>query len=158
MKKILKLTLIGACLAALVGVLAACGSPAQGGREGVVPADDEATVQFDGGELLYSQGDMIVMLDGNATTGYEWTSEITGSTVTQDMDEYVEEGGAMDEAGKDAVAGAGGVHMFGYKANGSGDASITLKYARSWEESPDDKTVVIEVTVQDGMFTKVAAK
>lgn len=132
--------------------------PAQDASSGEVAADNAASIEFADGELLYSQGDMVAMLKGNATTGYEWTSAIEGPSVKADGDEYLAEGETANAAGEDVVAGAGGVHVFGYKAIGSGDAAITLKYARSWEASDSDKTVVVKVTVENDKFTKVTVE
>lgn len=153
MKKYLKLIMLGACMAAMVAFAAGCSTPAQDQA-----SDKPTTVEFAGGELTYSKGDLLIMLDGNATTGYEWTSEVEGTTLKTDVDEYVAEGQTVNGAGEDVVVGLGGVHCFGYKAEGSGDAAITLKYARSWEETADDKTITVTTTVENGVFTKVDVK
>lgn len=161
MKKYLKVIFVGACMAVLIAFVAGCSAPKENPSDGKESSDgneDGTAVEFDGGDLLYAEGDMIVMLDGNATTGYEWTSAIEGSSVKNDVDQYLAEGETVNGAGENVVAGAGGVHVFGYKAEGSGDATITLKYARSWEESSDDKTVVIKATIENGKFKDVAVQ
>ena len=86
----------------------------------------------------------------NPTTGYEWTFQIDGSAVQPDGDEFVP---ASD--GAQPKTGEGGVHTFNFKADGSGEATLTFTYARSWEASDSDKTVVLHATVENGAFTQV---
>ena len=95
---------------------------------------------------------MTVALDANATTGYEWASSIEGEAVKAVGDEY------KAETSSDGKAGAGGVHTFTYQAEGSGEATITLKYARSWEASDADKTVVVKTEVKDGAFAEASVQ
>ena len=51
--------------------------------------------------------------------------------------------------------GEGGVHTFNFKADGSGEVTLTFTYARSWEASDSDKSVVLHATVENGAFTQV---
>ena len=46
-------------------------------------------VQIAEGSAEFSQGDLVVKLDANPTTGYEWTFQIDGSAVQPDGDEFV---------------------------------------------------------------------
>ncbi|MEG0016254.1 MAG: protease inhibitor I42 family protein [Gordonibacter sp.] len=146
MKKYLKVAIVGTCMVAILILTTGCSAPTQDSPS------KENTVEFDGGTLSYAQGDLAVKVVGNATTGYEWTSEIEGSSAVAKGDEYVSEEGSKAEVGK------GGVHTFRYAAEGSGEATITLKYARSWEASSDDKTVVIKATADNGAFTKAVVE
>lgn len=137
MKKHLKLALVGVCMAAFVALAAGCASA---GSE----------VEITQGSAKFSQGALEVKLDANPTTGYEWTYQIDGEGVQPDGDEFVP---ASD--GAQPKTGEGGVHTFNFKADGSGEAAITFTYARSWEASDDDQTVVLKTTVENGAFTKV---
>lgn len=151
-----RVALIAACVAALALAMLGCACTAAP-KDGPVSADDAAAIEFAEGQALYSQGDMLVILDSNPTTGYGWTCSIKGDAVTADMDEFI----LSDDPDKDQdiqpKAGAGGTHMFGFKAVGTGEASITLTYARPWEASADDKTIVIDAATTDGLFTHVEA-
>lgn len=138
MKNLMKLALIGTCMAALVAFAAGC-TPAPGSE-----------TELSDGSAQFSQGDLVVKLDANPTTGYEWTFQIDGDAVQPDGDEFIP---ASD--GSQPKTGEGGVHEFRFKAEGSGEASIAFTYARSWETTDDDKTVVLGVTVESGQFTKV---
>lgn len=113
-------------------------------------AEKGTAVEITSGSVLFSQSDMEVKLDANPTTGYEWTASIDGTAVTANGDQYV---AASD--GSQPATGEGGVHTFNFKADGSGEATITFTYARSWEPSEDDKTVVLHVATENGAFTRV---
>ena len=80
-------------------------------------------VQIAEGSAEFSQGDLVVKLDANPTTGYEWTFQIDGSAVQPDGDEFVP---ASD--GAQPKTGEGGVHTFNFKADGSGEATLTFTY------------------------------
>lgn len=138
MRKHLKLALVGACMAAFVALAVGC-TTAQG-----------SSVEIAQGSALFSQGSLEVKLDANPTTGYEWTYQIEGTGAQPDGDEFVP---ASD--GDQAQTGEGGVHTFNFKADGTGEATITFSYARSWEASDDDKTVILHVTADNGTFTQV---
>ncbi len=152
-----RVALVGMFMAALMLTMFGC-TYTSTPTDGVVPADDAVALELADGQVSYSQGDMLVTLASNPTTGYGWTCAIEGEVVTSDIDEYL----PTEELGEDkdgqAKAGAGGVHTFGFKAEGTGEATLTLTYARSWESNPDDKTIVIDVATTDGMFTHVEAK
>ena len=95
-------------------------------------------VQIAEGSAEFSQSNLVVKLDANPTTGYEWTFQIDGSAVQPDGDEFVP---ASD--GAQPKTGEGDVHMFNFKADGSGEASDSYK------------SVVLHATVENGAFTQV---
>lgn len=138
MKKHLKLALVGVCMAAFVALAAGCAT-ATG-----------SAMEISQGSAEFSQGALEVKLDANPTTGYEWTYQIDGAGVQPDGDEYIP---ASD--GSQPTTGEGGMHVFNFKADGSGEAAITFTYARSWEASDDDQAVVLKTTVENGAFAKV---
>ena len=86
---------------------------------------------------------LTLSLEGNATTGYDWTADIpdsAASAVKLTQDEYVSETST-------AAVGASGKHVFALKGTGNASGSVTLefKYARSWESTDDDKTATVEL-------------
>ena len=113
MKARLKLAIAGACMAAFVAFAVGC-SAAPGSE-----------VQIAEGSAEFSQSNLVVKLDANPTTGYEWTFQIDGSAVQPDGDEFVP---ASD--GAQPKTGVGGVREFNFKADGSGEATLTFTYAR----------------------------
>ena len=133
-----------------------CSCSTQASSQDPVPAQDEgAEIDLDGGWLMYAESDLVVLLDENATTGYEWTSEIEGSAVTADADQAysAEEANPLQDG---EVVGGTGAHMFSYKGAAAGDGTITLTYARSWEQTDDDKKIVLQVkTGQNGVIESV---
>ena len=74
MKRFVQVMLGGMFAVALAAFLAGCAAPAADS-----PADGkEIDSVFEGGMLSCEGGKMIVVLDANATTGYEWKSSIEG--------------------------------------------------------------------------------
>ena len=57
-----------------------------------------------------------------------------------DGDEFVP---ASD--GAQPKTGEGGVHTFNFKADGSGEATLTFTYARSWEASDSEPKMTLEI-------------
>ena len=148
MKGFAKALLVGMCAVGLAALVAGCAAPAADSRAGSSKID----ASFEGGELSCAGSTMTVALEANVTTGYEWTSSIEGAAVKAVGDEYVA------DAASDGKTGVGGVHTFTYQAEGSGEATVTLKYARSWEASDADKTVVVKTEVKDGAFTQASVQ
>lgn len=74
-----------------------------------------------------------VSLEGNATTGYEWSYVISDeSLLTAVSQEYVED---EHEEGMTGVGGTWNA-SFASVAGKSGEVTLTLNYARSWEDNP----------------------
>lgn len=140
-----KVALVVACMAVLLVGVWGCAAPAA--------SSEDETVDLASGTITYDNREIAAHMEGNATTGYMWTSQVEGTGVKVNGDEYV----ADTEAGS-TKAGEGGTHLFSYLADGSGEATITLKYARNWEASNDDKTVIIKTVSENGAFTSVAAE
>ncbi|MDR1800582.1 MAG: protease inhibitor I42 family protein [Lachnospiraceae bacterium] len=83
-----------------------------------------------------------ISLDENPTTGYQWAYEISDEgVISPDADEY-------KDADKGNVVGGGGTRTLSFKGLKSGNATITLKYTRSWEENPTDKILTYNITVK----------
>ncbi len=70
--------------------------------------------------------------------------------MTAEGDNYVASGD-----GNEPKAGEGGVQIFAFKASGSGEATLTFTYARSWESTDSDKTITLKATVENGEFKQV---
>ena len=134
MKRFFKVVLVGVCMVALAAAVAGCTAPAADSHAG----GKEIDVSFEGGMLSCTGDTMTVALDANAVKAVG--------------DEY------KAETSSDGKAGADGVHTFTYQAEGSGEATITLKYARSWEASDADKTVVVKTEVKDGAFAEASVQ
>ena len=70
-----------------------------------------------------------------------------------DGDEFVP---ASD--GAQPKTGVGGVREFNFKADGSGEATLTFTYARSWEASDSDKSVVLHATVETARSRRLKSR
>ena len=131
---VLALAALGAAL------LAGCGGEA---AEPSSPATVRATVPAKADVTVHaSVGDtVIVTLDANSTTGYEWTF-IGGDTFSIEESEYV------PDPNPDQLAGKGGAQVVTLLVTKAGESDLLGTYARSWETpSPGtgpDTTVTID--------------
>ena len=97
--------------------------------------DNGRQVEIERGRML------VVSLEGNPTTGYNWEESHDAGILSLVEEEY-----RPDEKAPGLV-GAGGTQYFRFKALKVGSAAITLTYKRRWEtESIDQK--VFNVVVQ----------
>lgn len=82
----------------------------------------------DGTKVRVGRGEtMVVSLDSNPTTGYDWYVEgALPSQLTTAADEF--KSGASS-----GVVGAGGVRTITYRAVASGTGALRLVYIRPWE-------------------------
>lgn len=115
-----------AAVAAGVGVIAAIVAVvlvirgADGGRT-LGEGDDGAVVEVAVGEQI------VVRLDGNATTGYLWEVTAVDSAVLAPA-------GDPDYQSESDADGAGGTYTFRFDAVGPGETEVVLMYFPSWEE------------------------
>jgi inhibitor of cysteine peptidase len=86
--------------------------------------------------------EFVVVLEENASTGYSWTYAADKKAVTLNQEEIIED---MD--------GAPTQKMWTFEANKPGTYKIEYTYARPWEKTVDDKTVVYTVKVVDEQST-----
>lgn len=82
----------------------------------------------------------VVQLLENPTTGYTWAFTASNENVLKlDWDQFV---AAETAEGKEAVAGAGGVHVWSFSGMAEGDVTLTYGYAQSWEEGVEPEATV----------------
>ena len=131
LKKLIMLT--GALVFTLL--LAACSSAPQ--SVSVDASHSGETVDVPSGALV------IVTLDSNATTGYEWR-------LAEDVDENVLRlVNSEYSAPETTLVGAGGQEVWTFEAVGAGETTISLEYVRPWEEGvPAVDTFQLTVVVE----------
>ena len=124
-------------LTAALFVLVGC-SPAQARAKTVTltEADAGKTIELQNGNLL------VVVLDGNITTGFNWEMVPQTPAVLEQLGE--------PEATPDSSAlGAGGKISLKFQAVQTGQASLTLIYHRSFEKDvPPEKTFEVTILVK----------
>jgi len=87
-------------------------------------------------------GNFLIRLDSNPTTGYSWE---LADDYSQTVIELIE---STYQAPETQRKGAGGQELWQFKAVGTGNTLITLRYRRPWEEGvPPIKTQTFEVAV-----------
>ena len=137
--------LISGC--AVVSPASTTKSPADGGTPTVsmaiaLTADDFAADAHPVRNVSFAVPDTLsVTLDANPTTGFEWSGNATISSpaVTQASYGYI--------APTADVVGAPGKSVWVFDAEQTGNATISLSYARPWESVPPTWTLTINVTV-----------
>jgi len=124
-----------AALSALVllGLLVSCVT-----REVKVGAADN------GSEVTLKSGQtLVVALEANPTTGYDWLLEIE-----PDEDVLSVVGKEFEGPGGERV-GAGGVTIWRFRAVAAGETSFQLGYARAWEKGVEPlETFSLRVVVR----------
>ncbi len=82
----------------------------------------------------------VIELESNRSTGYQWSATSSDETVVrQESSEYV--------APESDALGAPGQERFVFVAEAPGSATLTLLYARGFEDGADAQQVVYTVTV-----------
>ena len=85
--------------------------------------------------------DFVIELESNPSTGYEWTAKSSDTTVVDQVgDEYVEP--------DTDLLGAPGTQRLVFHPGATGSATLTLRYARSFQpDDPDARELSYAVTV-----------
>lgn len=112
------------------------------------PTAQEVWVTEDdaGTDIALKVGDsLIVALDSNPTTGFEWAlvSISDESVLSKVHDEY-----KGPEPTASPLMGQGGEELWTFQPLKAGSATIEMMYARPWESVPPASRFNISVTVQ----------
>jgi predicted secreted protein len=94
--------------------------------------------------ILHSGGHLMIALQGNPTTGFEWSAaRPEGFPILEELEEpeYV-----ADPA--PGIVGSGGVFVFRYQASAQGEATLQFYYSRPWESEPPERTLEFTVIVR----------
>lgn len=120
------------CLALVPLLLTACGS---GTRDAAKSDAGSDTVYVENGAL-------VVALEGNPTTGYEWILESELTCLSAPEREYEQ------HPASELTAGTGGVFTFRFAPVAAGEQTLRFVYERSWEEGStiDEYTLTVTVT------------
>lgn len=76
-----------------------------------------------------------IILEGNPTTGYEWTYKTIGDPSVLSI-----QGTYVPNSVNPGIVGSGGKYVFHGKALKPGKVSLIFSYARSWETVPPVET------------------
>ena len=99
-------------------------------------ADDSGKIV----ELVEGES-LVVRLESNPSTGYEWEAIVDGETVLTLAER------AFADDGSD-LAGAPGTETFRFDAVSEGQATVTLNYRRPWETDVEPiETLVYTIDV-----------
>jgi inhibitor of cysteine peptidase len=131
-------------LLAILALAAGCngstrGQPDAAGREPGGPVRLEK--KDDGKQVELEQGqDLIVVLEGNPSTGYGWE--------VAEIDEQVLQAGSAEFQPRSDLEGAPGAFALPFQAVGKGQTTLRLNYRRSWEKDVQPvETFAVQVVV-----------
>lgn len=133
--RMLKVALAVLVVAAVGAMASGCGGSQAGG---VVKADKSAagsTVTMKVGQTLE------VTLEGNPSTGYEWTVAAPAGTALEQV-------GEAEFKSQSTLTGAPGTYLFRFKAKAKGETELKFEYKRSWETTPQDEKLSFKVSVK----------
>lgn len=101
-------------------------------------------------DVTYYPPHMVVSLEGNPTTGYEWSGTVSvGDAVSMTEEDwtYVPD----DETG--TTDGAGGTYYVTLHPEHAGQAIVSFSYARSWESTPVERQLWLITVEEDWTMT-----
>ncbi len=128
---------------AIAGMTAAgCGASANasGGVLKLTEADSGKTLDVKTGDTIE------VVIAGNPTTGYEWTAALDPASSA--LLEQVGEPTYTPDSTDQMLVGSGGTYLFKFKAMKSGQATLKLVYARSFENVEPIQTFTATVNIK----------
>ena len=95
-------------------------------------------------ELQRISDQLVVVLEGNPTTGYMWEVEGVDESILQQIDD-------ADFLPDSDALGAGGKLVLHFRAMSMGQTTLRLVYHRPWEEDVEPlKTFTVNVAVRSG--------
>ena len=95
---------------------------------------------------------LTVEIDGNPTTGYQWTFTPDNSGLLEAID-----GNYVQDEAPEGMAGVGGTYYWIFQPTGvyAGDTTLLFNYARSWETSVYSTLCITVSLDENGMITKL---
>jgi len=111
-----------------------------------LPIEVHVDVDDDGSQVELEQGQILVVtLESNPTTGYQWEQAENQESILEQMGEAEFK---QSETGEPPLVGVGGWEIFRFKAISAGQMTLQLVYRRPWEEGVEPvNTFSIEVIV-----------
>ncbi len=126
---------------AAAGLLAACGGSGGGASPAAAKTIEVTPVAATGTTVEAAVGDTVVVnLEANATTGYEWQFT-AGDTFVIDKSEYV------PSPAPSSMVGTGGVQVVKLKVTKAGSSDLLGYYARPWETPSPSPRPDFQMTV-----------
>lgn len=94
-------------------------------------------------EAVIDNGNLIIVLKENPSTGYSWNYTISNGKVVELIEDEFIQGAANGE-----VVGAGGTHRWSFRGVLEGEVRLEFRYYRSWEgegSSIEERSYLIKV-------------
>ena len=121
--------------------------------------EDETVIRMDNGWIAYSGGDMLMLLDADADTNFQWTAEVEGSSVLKGTDADLPSSLYYDQDISDVV-GSSGMHVVSLLADdqNNGESTITLKLSNTADDTDVRTTIVVKADAENGTFKNVTVQ
>ncbi|NJL05247.1 MAG: protease inhibitor I42 family protein [Chloroflexaceae bacterium] len=118
------------------GMLAACGGNPP-------PAPTSLTAADSGRDVTLQVGaELVLTLEGNPTTGYEWQVEQVDAAVLAQQ-------GEPEYTAAATMPGSSGVFVFRFTAQAAGSTPLVLGYSRPFEpDTPPIEEFTVQITVE----------
>jgi len=116
----------------VVGVVLVTCLAAGCGTEVKAYSDPDKIIEINAG----TEFDIVISLDSNPTTGYSWVP-----AYGQDELVLVDQNYQPGENAQNGLLGAGGTEIFRFKAQKTGQTTITMSYQRPWETTAIEQKV-----------------
>ena len=109
--------------------------------------DIQVTARDKGGRIELKPGQVLVVtLESNPSTGYQWEVVVVDTAVLQQIGEAEFLPAASTGM---QIVGAGGMERFRFKALKKAESSLGLVYRRPWEKEEEPaKTFLIQISVR----------
>jgi len=110
---------------------------------GCGPQPTQITSTDNGGQVSLKAGQQfVVVLEGNASTGFVWQAKDLDTAFLQQLGEPKFASDNPD------LVGSGGKQTITFKALKAGTVTLTLVYLRPWESVPPTQTFSVTLTIQ----------
>ena len=126
--------------------LCACGAKREPGTE-ISIENENISIHTENSSLKLD-------LIGNPSTGYEWAVEVEKADLLAQTDFTVAP--VKNDTSEEELVGGPSLYQYTFEASGDGTTALTLKYARSWETTPDDIEYTYKVRIEKGIIKEIA--
>jgi inhibitor of cysteine peptidase len=111
------------------------------------PKEVRLTGTDNGGTITLTKGETLILdLDSNPSTGYQWSVDEINEQILKQKGEAVF---SQPTSAGEPLLGAGGTETFHFEAAGKGQVTLKLNYRRSWEKDIEpEATFAIQIEVR----------
>lgn len=137
--------MVGLGAVVVAALVVACGSDSATDSTGGATVPKQISVDGSGPVALRLGQELVVTLESNPSTGYDWLIDTAPDTAVA---ESVGEPSYQATPVASNIVGSGGATSLRFSATGAGTTRVVLRYKRPWEDdTADDLLVTLDLTV-----------